>query len=123
TRDQRVLIVGWSRETELDRAHPLSKSLVDWNRERIVTRITLRRFDTAETSAQISALLGEEVSAEFGEAVHRETEGNPFFVEEVLKALIEQGSVRRQGGRCQRSEIGELIIPQRVKKSIAYRLD
>src|SRR5262249_917929 len=106
------------RETELDRAHPLSKSLVDWNRERLVTRITLRRFDTAETSAQISALLGEEVSAEFGEAVHRETEGNPFFVEEVLKALIEQGSVR-----WQRSEIGELIIPQSVKEAIGYRLD
>jgi predicted ATPase len=87
-RNERVLIVGAYRETELDRAHPLAKSLVDWNRERLTTRIVLRRFDEAETGAQLDALLGEHVSGEFAVAVHRETEGKPFFVEEVLKALI-----------------------------------
>jgi predicted ATPase len=50
-REERVLIVGAYRETELDRAHPLAKALVDWNRERLVTRIVLRRFHGAETSA------------------------------------------------------------------------
>ncbi|MGH8772641.1 MAG: ATP-binding protein, partial [Burkholderiales bacterium] len=122
-REQRVLIVGCYRETELDRTHPLAKALVDWNRERLITRITLRRFDAAETSAQLSALLGENVSADFGYAVHRETEGNPFFVEEVLKALIEQGSVRRESGRWKRCDIGELLIPQSVKEAIGNRLD
>jgi tetratricopeptide (TPR) repeat protein len=122
-RRERVLIVGAYRETELDRTHPLAKALVEWNRERLVTRIALRRFDAAETSAQLSALLGEDVSGDFGDAVHRETEGNPFFVEEVLKALIEKGSVRRESGRWKRCEIGELIIPQSVKEAIGNRLD
>lgn len=122
-RDERVLIVGCYRETELDRAHPLARALLDWNRERLITRITLRRFGEQETNAQLSTLLGEEVSAEFGEAVHRETEGNPFFVEEVLKALIEQGSVRRESGRWKRCEVGDLVIPQSVKEAIANRLD
>jgi len=57
-REERVLILGAYRETELDRAHPLAKSLVDWNRERLVTRIALKRFDAAETrrnSARCSA--------------------------------------------------------------------
>ena len=123
TREQRVLIVGCYRETELDRAHPLAKALVDWNRERLSTRITLHRFDATETSAQLSALLGENISAEFGYAVHRETEGNPFFIEEVLKALIEQGSVRRESGRWKRCDIGDLVIPQSVKEAIGNRLD
>ena len=122
-RAERALIVGCYRETELDRAHPLSRALLDWNRERLVTRITLRRFDAGETNQQLSALLGESVSAEFGEAVHRETEGNPFFVEEVLKALIEQGSVRRESGRWKRCDVGELVIPQSVKEAIGNRLD
>ena len=122
-REQRVLIVGCYRETELDRTHPLAKALVDWNRERLITRITLRRFNATETSAQLSALLGEDVSADFGDAVHRETEGNPFFVEEVLKALVEQGSVRRESGRWKRCDIGELLIPQSVKEAIGNRLD
>jgi tetratricopeptide (TPR) repeat protein len=123
TREHRVLIVGCYRETELDRSHALAKALVDWNRERLITRITLRRFDGAETSAQLSALLGEEVSAEFGTAVHRETEGNPFFVEEVLKALIEQGSLHRESGRWKRCDVHELVIPQSVKEAIGNRLN
>ena len=122
-RNERALIVGCYRETELDRAHPLARSLVDWNRERLVTRITLRRFGAQETNEQLSALLGEDVSAEFGDAVHRETEGNPFFVEEVLKGLIEQGSVRRESGRWKRCDVGELVIPQSVKETIGNRLD
>ena len=122
-RDERVLILGCYRETELARTHPLARALLDWNRERLTTRITLRRFDAGETNAQLSALLGEEVSGEFGLAVHRETEGNPFFVEEVLKALIEKGSVRRESGRWKRCDVGELVIPQSVKEAIGNRLD
>ena len=97
--------------------------MVDWNRERLITRIVLRRFNTDETGDQLSALLGENVSGEFAVAVHRETEGNPFFVEEVLKALIEQGSVRRQSGRWTRCDMDELLIPQSVKEAIGNRLD
>ena len=122
-RDERVLIVGAYRETELDRAHPLAKSLVDWNRERLITRIVLRRFNETETGDQLGALLGEHVSGEFAVAVHRETEGNPFFVEEVLKALIEQGSVRRESGKWHRCDMAQLLIPQSVKEAIGHRLD
>jgi tetratricopeptide (TPR) repeat protein len=122
-RNERVLILGAYRETELDRAHPLAKSLVDWNRERLITRIILRRFNESETGDQLDALLGEHVSGEFAVAVHRETEGNPFFVEEVLKALIERGSVRRESGRWCRCDLDELVIPQSVKEAIGNRLD
>lgn len=122
-RNERALIVGCYRETELDRSHALSRALLDWNRERLATRMAIRRFDPAETNAQLSALLGENVSAEFGEAVHRETEGNPFFIEEVLKALIEKGSVKRESGRWKRCDVGDLVIPQSVKEAIGNRLD
>jgi tetratricopeptide (TPR) repeat protein len=122
-REERVLIVASYRDTELDRAHPLAKALVDWNRERFTTRIVLKRFNEAETRAQIAALLDENISGDFCEAVYRETEGNPFFVEEVMKALIEQGSVRRESGQWKRCELTELVIPQSVKEAIGNRLD
>lgn len=122
-RETQLLIVGAYRDTELDRMHPLANALVDWNRERLVTRIALRRFDVAETTAQIGALLGDSVSADFGESVHLETEGNPFFVEEVLKSLIEQGSVRLESGQWKRCEVGQLVIPQSMKEAIGSRLN
>jgi serine/threonine protein kinase len=122
-REARVLIVASYRDTELDRAHPLAKALVDWNRERFTTRIVLKRFNAEETHAQIAALLDENISGDFSEAVYRETEGNPFFVEEVMKALIEQGSVRRESGQWKRCELADLVIPQSVKEAIGNRLD
>jgi hypothetical protein len=54
--------------------------------------------------------------------VFRETEGNPFFVEEVVKALIEQGEIYRSRDRWRRREIHELTIPQRVKEAVGRRL-
>ncbi len=122
-RETSVLVVASYREIELDRAHPLAKALVDWNRERLMTRIVLRRFGADETREQLGALLNEPVSEEFAEAVHRETEGNPFFVEEVLKALIDQGSVCRKSGQWIQGEVADLIIPQSVKEAIGSRLD
>ena len=122
-REERVLIAASYRDTELDRAHPLARALVDWNRERFTTRIVLKRFNAEETRAQIAALLDENISGDFSAAVYRETEGNPFFVEEVMKALVEQGAVRRESGRWQRCELADLVIPQSVKEAIGNRLD
>ena len=52
-----------------------------------------------------------------------ETEGNPFFIEEVVKALIEQGQIYRENDQWQRKEISELAIPQSVKEAIGRRLN
>ncbi len=121
--DQPVLFVASYRESELDRAHPLAKSLVDWNRDRLTTRIVLRRFGLAETSQQLAALLGQQPPPELAAAVHQETEGNPFFVEEVVKSLIQQSSIDREQGRWVFSAVHDLEIPQSVRAAVSRRLD
>ena len=122
--EERVLVLATYRELELDRAHPLAAALVEWERERLVTRVRLERFRLEETAALLASLFGQEtVSADFAEVVHRETEGNPFFIEEVVKSLIEQGQIYRSGDGWDRKEVRELTIPQSVKAAIGRRLD
>ncbi len=122
-RHDRALILAAYREVELDRSHPLAAALVEWNRDRLAVRIPLGRLGREETAGLLAALFGaEQVTDEFVEVIYRETEGNPFFVEEVVKALVEQGQIYRQEGRWQRLEIGELSIPQSVKEAIGRRL-
>jgi len=122
--NERLLVLATYREIELDRAHPLAATLVEWDRERLVTRVRLERFRLEETAALLASLFGQEtVSPEFAEVVHRETEGNPFFVEEVVKSLIEQGQVYRSGDGWDRKEVRDLTIPQSVKAAIGRRLD
>jgi tetratricopeptide (TPR) repeat protein len=122
-RDDRVLVLAAYREIELDRAHPLASALVEWNRERLATRVALGRLSRDDTSALLSTLFGQEsVSDDFASALYGETEGNPFFVEEVVKALIEQGHIYREEDRWERKEMHELAIPQSVKEAIGRRL-
>jgi len=124
TRESRLMVLGMYREAELDRAHPLQKSLVEWNRERLATRVPLGRLSLSDTSTMLAVMFGQEtVSPDFAEALHRETEGNPFFVEEVVKALIEQGQIYREGGQWQRHDVGELAIPQSIKAAVSRRLE
>ncbi len=120
----RVLFLAPYREIELDRAHPLAAALVEWNRERLATRIPLGRLSRADTNALLAALFGQDVVADdFADALFRETEGNPFFVEEVVKSLIEQGQIYREDGGWGRKDVRELTIPQSVKEAIGRRLD
>jgi class 3 adenylate cyclase/tetratricopeptide (TPR) repeat protein/type II secretory pathway predicted ATPase ExeA len=122
-RSDRVLFLVAYREIELDRAHPLASALVEWNRERLGTRISLGRLTRAETGTLLATLFGvANVPDDFIAALYRETEGNPFFIEEVIKSLIEQGQIYRDGDKWGRKETHELAIPQSVKEAIGRRL-
>jgi tetratricopeptide (TPR) repeat protein/predicted Ser/Thr protein kinase len=123
-RDDPVLVLAAYREVELGRAQPLADALIEWNRERLATRVALDRLSQPESEALLAALFhDEEITPEFGQAIYTETEGNPFFIEEVVKALVEQGVVYRQAGRWERKAIEELVLPQSVKEAIGRRLN
>ncbi len=121
-RAERVLTLGTYREMELDLEHPLHDTLNQMNRERLFYRLQLKRLSEDDTRALLSGVFDAEISQELAGAVYRETEGNPFFIEEVVKALVEEGKVYREGGRWQRLEIEALEIPQSIKAVIGRRL-
>jgi len=122
TRRQRVMIVATYREVELDEARPLHEVLLDLNRERLATRLKLSRLDRAQTEDLLAVLFDEEITPEFLDGIYRETEGNPFFIEEVCKALVESGKLYYEGGRWHRPSIEELGIPQSVRVAIQSRV-
>lgn len=123
-RNDRILMLAAYREVELDRTHPLAAALVEWNRERLATRISLARLSRDDTRTLIATLFGQgNISEEFGDVLFRETEGNPFFIEEVIKSLIEQGEIYRENNGWARKQLQELAIPQSVKEAIGRRLN
>ncbi|MEK6223109.1 MAG: protein kinase, partial [Chloroflexota bacterium] len=122
-RDSRLMILATYREIELDEARPFHTVLLDMEREKIGTRIKLARFDLERTRSLLKALLAaENISDEFAESVFRETEGNPFFIEEVCKALAESGKLFFKDGNWDRLDIEELGIPQGVRVAIQARV-
>jgi tetratricopeptide (TPR) repeat protein len=122
TRRQRLLIVATYREVELDQSRPFRDVLLDLNRERLAARLKLARLGRDETEALLATLFAEEITPEFLEGIYRETEGNPFFVEEVCKALVESGQLHFADGRWHRPSMVELGIPQSVRVAIQSRV-
>jgi serine/threonine protein kinase/DNA-binding SARP family transcriptional activator len=123
TRHRRVMIVATYREVELDELSPFLQVLLDLNRERLATCLKLGRLGRDQTAEMLAALFDEEITPEFLNGIYRETEGNPFFVEEVCKALVESGELFFADGRWHRPALmEELKIPQSVRVAIQSRV-
>jgi ABC-type oligopeptide transport system substrate-binding subunit/predicted Ser/Thr protein kinase len=122
TRRQRVMIVVTYREVELDEARPLHEVLLDFERERLARRLKLNRLNRRQTGDLLAILFAEGITPEFLDGIYRETEGNPFFIEEVCKALVDSGKLYFENGQWHRPSIEELGIPQSVRVAVQSRV-
>jgi class 3 adenylate cyclase/tetratricopeptide (TPR) repeat protein len=90
-----------------------------------VTQIDLRSLSDGECGEVARGVLGTGgMPAELQEVILQKAEGNPFFVEEVTRSLLEVGAIRRVNAHyvlaCRREEIE---VPDTVQDVIAARLD
>jgi len=130
TRGIRTLIVGTYRDTDLDRSHPLAEVLADLRRETGVTRVSLAGLSESEVEGLVGATSGGDLNAEsvtLAHDIYAETDGNPFFVGQVLRHLLETGAVVKEGGRWvrlsdanRREGIG---LPEGIREVIGRRLN
>lgn len=121
TRGQRVFLLGTYRDVEVDRRHPLQAVLRDLMREQLVERIGLELLGRDVTAALIGSITRQPVSEELIEVVHSHTEGNPFFVQQVVHALLERGEADqirpvRPGHPIEVPENVRLVIHQRLSR-------
>jgi DNA-binding CsgD family transcriptional regulator len=117
-----LLIVMTYRDSELESVPDLNRVLLDLNRERLAVQLKLERLSRQETHDLLAAMFGEEITPEFLDGIFHQTDGNPFFIEEVCKALVEAGQLSFMDGRWHRPAMAEIKIPQTVHSAIQARL-
>jgi class 3 adenylate cyclase/tetratricopeptide (TPR) repeat protein len=123
TRGDRVLLLGTYRDVEVGRQHPLEAALRELNRQGLIERIAVRRLDGAGTAELMGAALGEEeITEELAALLYERTEGNPFFVQQVMRVLVEKGDLYRENGRWARKAIGEIEVPESIRSVVGQRL-
>ncbi len=128
-RDARVAILATYRSDEMHRRHPLLRALAELQRERVTTEISLKRLTQDETKEVIRATFAQSdpnvnISDEFRDAIHARSEGNPFFTEELLKAVVGSGGVYFDAASgWQRKPIDELEIPGSIREAVRARLE
>jgi len=118
-----AVIIGTYRDVELDVGRPLAKTL-DWLlRHRLAHRVALRRLEEAGIRDMLGGMAGQDPPDALVKVIHAETEGNPFFVEEVFRHLSEEGRLLNDEGGFQAGlVIDELDVPEGVRLVIGRRL-
>ena len=120
----RLLIVGTYRDVEVDRSHPLSAALAELRRVSTYGRVILRGLNADEVRRMLESITRQDVPWGLAEAVHRQTEGNPLFVQEVVRYLAEEGLITQKEGRWRPAKDTplEMSIPEGLRDVIGKRL-
>jgi DNA-binding CsgD family transcriptional regulator len=81
------LLIGTYRPDEVSRRQPVAGLLARMERRHAVTHVRLDRLTPAQTAALLAAATGAPAPLRAAAALHHRTGGNPFFLEELLRAL------------------------------------
>jgi class 3 adenylate cyclase/tetratricopeptide (TPR) repeat protein/tRNA A-37 threonylcarbamoyl transferase component Bud32 len=120
---ERVLLVGTYRDVELERTHPLAEIVAALRHEQLYERVLLRGLSFDGVRDLLRARSGQDPPEGFVQRLLEETEGNPFFLDEVLRHLTEIGAIRREDGQWTGDlSIIEQNIPEGVREVIGRRL-
>ena len=118
------LIVATYRDTDLEAGRPFARTLEQLTRQGLSRRLDLKRLDAEDIGAMLAVLGRPEPPSALVEAIRHETEGNPFFVQEVFAYLRDEGRLFDAEGAWLRDvAIGDSDVPQSVRLVIGRRLE
>ena len=113
-RPLRLLLIATCRPEDLGRNHPLRQLIRGWEKSHQVEMLRLEPLDAAETRAMVRATVGAE---RFGpaalEALQERAEGNPYLVEELLRAATDSGWRGAEEG----------LLPRTVREGVLARVE
>ncbi len=123
----RLLVVMVHRDTDVPDDHPIAETLAALHREPGVERTSLGGLDVDALGALLETAAGHALDADglaLRDTLAAETDGNPFFVTEVLRHLVETGAVgQNDDGRwIARTSRAPLSLPASVREVITYRV-
>ena len=123
----RLLILATLRDHERPHAKELRDTVGELWRQRRVSRLELEGLNHGDVVSYMEAAAGhklDENGVALALAVHRETDGNPFFLSEVLRYLAETGAIYQDvAGQWMPAEsLGPLALPDSVREVVGGRV-
>ncbi|MGB3356802.1 MAG: protein kinase [Mycobacterium sp.] len=123
----RVFLLGTYRD-ELPGDHHLNEVLTTLSKERGYARVRLRGLSDQHVKAMLESVLQQPLEQRnelaLADAVCRESEGNPYFTEEIIRHLIDSEVLEWRDGRWVTDIRGgeELGIPRGIREVVSHRL-
>jgi predicted ATPase len=116
--DAHLFILGTCRDVGVDPAHPLTQTLGELARVGGSQNLLLPNLTESDIARFIELTTARAPTAALVTAIFQKTTGNPFFVTEVVHALLRDGHLE-QGEEL---SAASLPLPQRVRVAVEHRL-
>lgn len=116
----KMLLIATYRSDELHATHPLRRLLGTLARDRVSDGLTLQPLDPAETEKMLECLLGEKPDPEFASAIWSRSEGNPFFIEELVSVVAGSGGL--VNGAEATALLSRIPLPATIRDAILARI-
>ncbi|MGE5099786.1 MAG: ATP-binding protein, partial [Deltaproteobacteria bacterium] len=102
----------------------LTRLVADLERARIVTQLPVEPLGRDDVGEMLRAIFGARANLgdDFVHLLHGLTEGNPFFVEETLKALLIAGDLSSTGGGWRARPLERVRVPRTAVEAVRRRL-
>ena len=117
-----LLLLGTYRDTEVGPDHPLQTALRDLGRAPGYSMIALDRLDRAGVGHLLAQLWDATVPDDLVAEIAQQTGGNPLYVEEVAKGLVDSGAVGMQQGQWHYPTPAAVRLPQSVYEAVEGRI-
>jgi hypothetical protein len=96
----------------------------EWGNRTFYTQLRLDPLGGECADQMLESLLGSEPELDpLKRLIIRRTQGNPFFIEESVQVLLDEGALVCNGGVKLTRPLGELKIPPTVQAILAARID
>jgi DNA-binding CsgD family transcriptional regulator len=118
-----ILLICTYRQDQV--SPQLKRFLAQMNRERLAMEIHLSPLPRQHIAEMIRAIFEIErpIKLDFLDLIVQLTGGNPFFVEEVLKSLVQTGGIYLSNGTWERRPVVELQVPTSTRDAVQSRLE
>lgn len=120
---QRILFVCAVDQDRLHRGTPLALILSELQRHNLAQRLNVARLSQSEIVDLCARLLDDSVrDSNVPDSIYELTEGNPFFVIELILSLTKSGQLERRANTWYLDSKAPAVVPSSVKEAISARL-
>jgi len=117
-----LLVIGAYNDAELNQAHPLSKTLRNLQSLPLYHHRRLEALSQLEVQQVLTDIWKQPAPASLAEKIHQHTAGNPFYIEQVVKGMADDGLIALESGKWRFPTLENARLPEDAREAVWRRI-
>lgn len=121
-----ILLIGSIDKNSISETSSFKNKIAEFEKDKNVDFLKLKSINQKSVSVMLTSILGksDSVNSDFTKLILKKTSGNPFFIQEVLRHLLENGNLKKENGEwnLDLEKLANSEMPQTISDLFAERI-